>query len=94
MSKSYRHSIFFVMLAVLGFFQYRLWFESGGVRDMLALRQSLAKQASQTLLMKQNNDDLVLQVKQLRQGENATESRARSELGMIKKGETFYQYVK
>ena len=43
--------------------------------------------------LKQRNDALAAEVRDLKSGEAAVEERARSELGMIKPGETFYRVV-
>lgn len=76
------------------FLQYRLWFESGGIRDMLQLKRMLTTQATESELLKKRNDELLFQIQRLQNSKDATESRARNELGMIKKDETFYQIVK
>lgn len=81
------------LLAVLLFLQYRLWFESGGVRDMLKLKTTLAQQTAETEKYKKQNDELLLQVQRLQNSREAVETRARNELGMVKKGETFYQII-
>lgn len=83
-----------VLLMLLLFLQYRLWFESGGIRDMLRLRKSLATQAMQNEKLKKRNDELLFQIERLKNSQDTVESRARNELGMVKKGETFYQIVK
>ncbi len=43
--------------------------------------------------LKERNDSLAAEVLDLKQGLDAIEERARSEMGMIKKDETFYQLV-
>lgn len=83
--------ILFVILLIL---QYRLWFETDGIRDMLQIKKKLAMQVSENEKMKKQNDEILFQVQRLRHSQDATEARARNELGMIKKGETFYQIVK
>ena len=83
-----------VLLGVLFFLQYRLWFEAGGIRDMIRLRKELAIQTKETELLKKHNEELLFQVARLQNSKDAVESRARNELGMIKKGETFYQIIK
>jgi len=83
-----------VLFAVLFFLQYRLWFESDGIRDMRQLKKTLAKQSEENEKLKKLNEDLLFQVQRLQNGKDAAESRARNELGMIKKDETFYQIVK
>jgi cell division protein FtsB len=82
------------LLALLLFLQYRLWFEDGGIQNMLTLKRSLALQAQETEKMKKRNEELIFQVQRLQNSPDAVESRARNELGMVKKGETFYQIVK
>lgn len=89
-----RVTILFIFFGiVLTVLQYRLWFESGGILDMIALKKQVASIASENEKLKRRNDDLLLEVQQVQKNKDAVESRARSELGMIKKGETFYQVV-
>lgn len=83
-----------ILFASIVFLQYRLWFEVGGVRDMLTMKKQLAAQGQENDKLKQRNEELVFQIKRLQDSQDATESRARNELGMIKKGETFYQIVR
>lgn len=82
-----------VLVALLLFLQYRLWFESGGILDMLRLKKQLAQEIQANEQLKKRNDLLKHQVIYLQKNQNAIESHARQELGMIKKGETFYQIV-
>lgn len=83
-----------ILLGVLFFLQYRLWFENGGIRDMLKLKAALARQAEENDKLKKRNEDLLFQIQRLQNSKDAAESRARNELGMIKQDETFYQIVK
>ena len=83
-----------LLLGALLLLQYRLWFEPGGVRDLLHLKKMLGVQAMENDRLKQRNTELLLQIQRLQYSRDATESHARNELGMIKKGETFYQIVK
>lgn len=82
-----------ILIGVFAFLQYRLWFESGGIQDMVKLKESLALQLSENDHLKKRNEALLMQVERLQSSQDAVESRARSELGMIKKDETFYQIV-
>jgi cell division protein FtsB len=88
------NKVMMVMLGVLAILQYRLWFESGGIRDVIRLKGALAQTESENAGLRKRNTELLAQVKNLKGSEDAEESRARSELGMIKKGETFYQVVR
>ncbi|MFL6593102.1 MAG: cell division protein FtsB [Luteimonas sp.] len=82
-----------LLLALLGWLQYRLWFGSGGEREVAALQAQVQRQARDNAGLRQRNDALAAEVQDLKSGEAAVEERARSELGMIKPGETFYRVV-
>ena len=94
MSRLHWNILFATLTILLIFLQYRLWFESGGIRDMLRLRQTLASQTMENEKLKKRNEQLLFQIQRLQNSKDATESRARNELGMIKKGEKFYQIIK
>jgi len=82
-----------LLAAMLVLLQYRLWLGEGGRRSVAALEQRVAEQAHENDGLKQRNDALAAEVEDLKSGEAAVEERARSELGMIKPGETFYRVV-
>lgn len=89
-----RYNIFiFVLLGMLAFFQYRLWFEAGGMRDLHDLKLKLSNRMQENDQLKKDNLALVKQIENLKHGKDAAEARARNELGMIKKDETFYQII-
>lgn len=81
------------LVALLVFLQMRLWFGEGGSRSVADLQQKVEAQARENGGLKQRNDALAAEVEDLKSGEAAVEDRARSELGMIKPGETFYRVV-
>lgn len=83
-----------LLIVLLIFFQYRLWFESGGIYDMLQMKKLLQAQMLETNELKKRNEELLFQIQRYQNDQGATEARARNELGMIKKDETFYQVVK
>lgn len=80
-------AILFVLL------QFKLWFGEGGMQDVWALDDAIATQAAENAQLKDRNQTLMAEVNDLKQGLEAIEERARYDLGMIKKGETFYQIV-
>ncbi len=83
-----------VLLALLlAFLQYKLWLGSGGQREGAALRAQVARQEAENLKLQQRNEALKAEVEDLKSGEAAVEERARSELGMVKPGETFYRVI-
>ncbi len=82
-----------ILLILLVFLQYRLWFQSGGIFDMLHLKKQLVSETKKNDVLKQRNQKLLVEVEHLQKNQDAVEMRARQELGMIKKDETFYQVV-
>jgi cell division protein FtsB len=82
-----------LLLALLAWLQYRLWFGNGGEREVAALQAQVQRQARDNTGLRERNDALAAEVQDLKSGEAAVEERARSELGMIKPGETFYRVV-
>jgi cell division protein FtsB len=83
-----------VLLGTLLFLQYRLWFEPSGIHHLLQMKQALRLQTEENEKLKKHNEGLLFQIQRLQKSQDASESRARNELGMIKKGETFYQIVR
>ena len=73
--------------------QYKLWFGSGGHHEVVALRAQVAAQEAENAELRQRNEALAAEVEDLKSGEAAIEERARSELGMVKPGETFYRVI-
>jgi len=73
--------------------QYRIWLSEDGVRQVARLRQSVAAQRSENAQLAERNRQLAAEVRDLKTGLDALEERARSDLGMIARNETFYQVV-
>jgi cell division protein FtsB len=73
--------------------QYPLWFGKGGWLKVRELDRQLVAQEAANARLKARNDALDAEVRDLKQGLEAIEERARAELGMIRKDETFYQIV-
>lgn len=82
-----------VLLGLTLLLQYRLWVGEGSVAEAWSLRQAVENQQRQNLALRMRNQALEAEVQDLKQGMDAIEERARSELGMIREGETFYQII-
>ncbi|TAM63174.1 MAG: cell division protein FtsB [Rhodanobacter sp.] len=82
-----------VLLLLLIGLQIKLWSGNGSMREVDALRASVKKQADENDRLVKRNQALGADVLDLKHGEQAVEARARTELGLIKPGETFYQVV-
>jgi len=82
-----------VLIVLLGLIQYPLWWGHGGWLRVKDLERQLADQNQKNADLKQRNDRLAGEVQDLEQGTDASEERARYELGMIKSSEIFVQFV-
>jgi cell division protein FtsB len=82
--------ILFVLLIVL---QFKLWLGEGGFTEVARLETRVEQQRQQNEELLQRNAELQAEVEDLRERLDAVEERARSELGMIKPAEQFYQVV-
>ena len=71
--------------------QARLWLSDGGLREVWRLQVEVARRAEENARLAARNAALAGEVQDLKQGVAAAEERARTELGMIQVGETFYQ---
>ncbi len=74
--------------------QYEFWIGKGSVISAWKQKDHISLQQQENDQLKQRNDALHADIADLKSGNHAVEERARSELGMVKKGETFYQVVK
>lgn len=82
-----------ILIALLIGLQLKLWSASGGMREVQSLRVAVKKQADENTKLQLRNQAVGADVLDLKHGDQAIESRARTELGLIKPGETFYQVV-
>lgn len=82
-----------LLLLLLAGVQARLWFGEGGREQVRALQQAVQTQRAENERLEQRNAALAAEVEDLKTGTAAVEERARTELGMIKPGETFYRVV-
>jgi cell division protein FtsB len=73
--------------------QYRLWLSDGGMREVWRLRDEVATQHAENEKLKERNRTLLAEVQDLKQGKTAIEERARTDLGMVRGDETFYQVM-
>ncbi len=85
--------VFAVLIIALLALQYRLWVGDGSLADVSLLKQQLSEQQQALQRLEARNARLRAEVEDLRRGQEAIEARARSELGMIREGETFFQLV-
>lgn len=82
-----------ILIVLLVALQAKLWLGDGGYRDVQRLRERVAEQDRENTALRERNEQLRAEVEDLREGLDAVEERARSELGMIREGEEFYLVV-
>ena len=81
-----------VLVALIVLIQYPLWLGKGGWLRASQIDQDLENQRTKNLALEARNAALAAEVRDLKQGTEAIEERARYELGMTRPDETFYQY--
>ncbi|MBL1320135.1 MAG: cell division protein FtsB [Methylophaga sp.] len=82
-----------LLTVLLLLLQYRLWFSHDGLPAVLHLHRDVEIQRQDNEKLAERNQVLTAEVQDLKSGLDAVEERARSELGMIKEGETFFQII-
>ncbi len=83
----------YVLAGLLLVLQYPLWLGKGSWLRVWELDRSLAQQREANAKLRARNGAMDAEVRDLKQGLEAVEERARLELGMIRKDEVFYQVV-
>ncbi len=81
------------LIALVLVLQYKVWVGPGSMAEVNRLSKAIQAQQDQNEKLKERNAALKAEVSDLRQGLEAIEERARSELGMIQRGETFFHII-
>ena len=82
------------LLVLLVALQYRLWFGEGSVQEVWRLHEESRTARAEIARLRGRNQALAAEVADLKSGLEAIEERARTDLGMIDAGETFYRFVR
>lgn len=82
-----------VLLVLLIWLQYKIWLQDGGIPEIIQLQQEVEQVGLEVKQLQERNQSLDAEVKDLKKGLDAIEERARSEMGMIKEGEIYYQVI-
>ena len=83
-----------VLIALLVIFHAQLWTGRGSIGNVREMEQRLVDQQAKNLASQASNDQLAAEVKDLKEGLEMVEEKARSELGMVKPNEIFVQVNK
>ncbi|AZQ09723.1 MULTISPECIES: cell division protein FtsB [Shewanella] len=82
-----------VLFALLVLLQYRLWFGDNSLTEYFSLKDKIQMRQQTNAELQERNDVLKEEILDLKSGTEALEERARNELGLIEKGETFFRVV-
>jgi cell division protein FtsB len=80
------------LLGLLLILQAQLWFGRGSIPDVSQMRVRLDEAKARNLSAQTENDRLAAEVRDLKEGLEMVEEKARGELGMVKPNEIFVQY--
>lgn len=86
-------SVVIILVLLFVYLQYRLWIGDGGLLETIQLGNEVEAQRAENIRLRERNDALDAEVRDLQEGLDAIEEHAREDLGMVKDGETFYQIV-
>ncbi|MCL4471255.1 MAG: cell division protein FtsB [Sulfuricella sp.] len=82
-----------ILVALIAALQYPLWLGKGSWLRVWEVDREVTKQKEINQTLKARNASLDAEVRDLKQGYGAIEERARSELGMVKRDEIFFQVL-
>ena len=83
-----------LLIGLLLVVQGQLWFGRGSVSEVRRMQHELDEQKAQNALAQQANERLGAEVRDLQEGLDMVEEKARSELGMVKPNEIYVQIAK
>ncbi len=83
-----------LLVGLLAVVQAQLWLGRGSVGDVAQMQQKLDEQKARNAAAQQANERLAAEVRDLQEGLEMVEEKARSELGMVKPNEVLVQIVK
>lgn len=82
-----------VMAVLILLLQVRLWVGEGSFAQVWSLEKTIAEQRQENARLATRNGRLYAEVRNLRSGQGAIEERARTNLGLVGKDETFFLVV-
>ena len=85
--------LYLVFACLIALLQFQIWLGDNSVRTLNTLKNEIILQRDTNLSLDERNRELEIEIVDLKSGVEAIEERARSELGMIEEGETFFLIV-
>ena len=86
-------SLAVVLIALIALVQYPLWLGKGSWQQVRAFEHEINRTQQENQKLQNRNMVFHAEINDLKQGTDALEERARSDIGMIKKNEIFFQIV-
>ena len=83
-----------ILIALLLIFHAQLWTGRGSISQVRDMQKRLTEQQAKNVKSQADNDQLAAEVRDLKEGLEMVEEKARSELGMVKPNEIFVQVNK
>ena len=83
----------FIFVILILMLQYPLWLGKGGWLNVISLHKQIDQQLKVNEQIKSENDILLAVVQDLKNGTDVIEGKARFDLGLIKKNETFFLII-
>lgn len=81
--------LFVILIILFVVLQHKIWVADGGMSDVYRIGKEVERQKKTNTKLEERNQMLEAEVRDLKQGMEGVEERARSELGMIKEDEIF-----
>ena len=83
-----------ILIALLVILHAQLWMGRGSIPSVRDMQRRLDEQLAKNIKAQTDNDQLAAEVRDLKEGLEMVEEKARSELGMVKPNEIFVQVTK
>jgi cell division protein FtsB len=83
-----------ILIALLAIIQAQLWFGRGSIGNVASMKQKLEDRKAANAKAQRANEQLASEVRDLQEGLEMVEEKARGELGMVKPNEIFVNVSK
>ena len=88
-----RKFVIVLMSFLLVALQYRLWFGEANVFEVLQLRQQMVALEQELEQLQQRNEEIDHEIQLLKKYPQMVEEQARVELGMVRRGESYFRVI-
>jgi len=82
-----------ILLILFVYLQYKLWILDGNIKEMWTLEDRIEMLVEENGALQTRNNALQAEVENLKTGKDVVEEKARRDLGLVGKDETFFQIV-